>query len=190
MRVKSQEAVEAAPEFQSMVWHHVEADISSVVLLVVSLPLFISLSLSLLGSWFCRAIIPWPFDVSRLLFEVLCAMLLALFQAKTRSFVLLVQLQGTKQLLLHIQLLSLSIFDACALPGAQYEYYSTCICVILWCELTKNFLSSSTSFLTLQSIYESFTFLNKLPKKELFHANLIFWDAPVLMVPYYFSSYK
>lgn len=39
--------VEAASEFQSMVWHHVEADISSVVLLVVSLPLFISLSLFL-----------------------------------------------------------------------------------------------------------------------------------------------
>ncbi len=31
-------------------------------------------------------------------------------------------------------------------------------------------------------IYESFTFLNKLPKKELFHDILIFLDAPVYEV--------
>ncbi len=29
-------------------------------------------------------------------------------------------------------------------------------------------------------IYESFTFWNKLQKKELFHDIQIFWDAPVI----------
>lgn len=138
-----------------MVWHHVEADISSVVLLVVSLPLFISLSLSV------RLLVlqshnPLTFDV--LTFTVWSSLCLAARSLPSKDKILrpaFVQSQGTKQLLLNIQLLSLLIFDACALPGAQYDYYSTCICVrlILWCELNKiYFLSSSTSFLTLQSI--------------------------------------
>lgn len=115
-----------------------------------SLSSFLSLSVRLLV---LQSHNPLTFDV--LTFTVWSSLCHAARSLPSKDKILrptFVQLQGTKQLLLHIQLLSLSIFDACALPGAQYDYYITCICIILWCELNKNFLSSSTSFLTLQSI--------------------------------------